>query len=53
VDIDLKSLRFTTVPNHDSTVVIVGTKHEHNKANSEPRSGRKVPSVWPCCIEQP
>lgn len=46
VDIDLKSLRFTTVPNHDSTVVIVGTKLEQNKADSEPLSGRKVPADW-------
>ena len=46
VDIDLRSMRFMTVPNHDSTVAIVGTKHEQNKANLEPLSGRKVPAAW-------
>lgn len=46
VDIDLKLVRFTTVPNHDS---IFGShcsqeirrKHEQNKTNSEPLSGGK------------
>ena len=34
VDIDLNSLRFTTVPNHDfDAAVIVGRKHEQNKAD--------------------
>jgi hypothetical protein len=44
VDIDLKSFRFTTVPNHDSMqqLSIVGRKHEQNKAFSEPLSGREV-----------
>jgi hypothetical protein len=45
VDIDLKFLRFTTVPNHSSMVVIVGSKHEQNKADSEPPSDCKVPAV--------
>ena len=35
VDIDFKSLWFTTVPNHDfvSAGVLVGRKHEQNKAD--------------------
>jgi hypothetical protein len=52
VDIDLKSLRFTTVPNHDSTVVSLAP-NEQNKADSEPLSGRKVPTDWHSSSTQP
>jgi hypothetical protein len=46
----IRGHRFEVIPIHDrpqsrfDTAVIVGRKHEENKADSEPLSGRKVPA---------
>jgi hypothetical protein len=46
----IRGHRFEVISVHDrpqsrfDTAVIVGRKHEQNKANSEPLSGRKVPA---------